>query len=72
MTGVTPYLRSICGQIRRPLLYYYAFLNVTKAFLLAKGAKFPPTRSWANRYVTDRGRPNRAISPLSNNVIALT
>jgi len=26
----------------RPLLYYYAFLNVSKAFLLARGIKLPP------------------------------
>ncbi len=26
----------------RPLLYYYAFLNVSKAFLLARGVKLPP------------------------------
>lgn len=26
----------------RPLLYYYAFLNVTKAFLIARGVKMPP------------------------------
>jgi len=26
----------------RPLLYYYAFLNASKAFLLARGVKLPP------------------------------
>lgn len=30
-------------QIRsRPLLYYYSFLNVTKAFLIARGVRLPP------------------------------
>src|SRR5258706_7753518 len=26
----------------RPLLYYYAFVNVVKAFLIARGANVPP------------------------------
>jgi YaaC-like Protein len=30
-------------QIRsRPLLYYYSFLNVTKALLIARGVRLPP------------------------------